>query len=228
MITLSHLNVMLVEDHPMVRKGLRALLKADGQFAIVGEAQNGREAVAMARALRPDVILMDIAMPVLNGLQATRQILANDPAARVIMLSAHSDDEYVERARAYGAVGFLEKQTSAEIVAEAIREVARGHNFFSPSIARRLPEDRQNPRHRDGRLKAKNASLTSLESAVLRLVTGGAAKAQVALTLGITLAAVEKHLGRLMVKLKIDEMAGLVRWATAAGHIENSVQLTIV
>ncbi len=224
----AQITVMLVEDHPMVRKGLRTLLNADGQFTIVGEARNGREAVVMARLKRPDVILMDIAMPVLNGLQATRQILATDPAARILILSAHSDDEYVERARISGAVGFLEKQTSAEIVAQAIREVARGRSFFSPSIARRLPQDRLNPRGHDGHLKAKSASLTARESAVLRLVTGGSATKQIAAILGISCAAVEKHLGCLMAKLKIEEMAGLIRWSVAAGHIENSVQLTIV
>jgi len=222
------ITVMLVEDHPMVRKGLRALLKADGQFAIVGEAQNGREAVAMARIFRPQVILMDIAMPELNGLQATRLILTADPSARIIILSAHSDDEYVESARAFGAVGFLEKQTSAEILAEAIREVAKGRGFFSPAIALRLPADRRHPRHRDGRLKTEGAGLTSRESAVLRLVTGGSANRQVAAILGISLKAVERHLGRLMGKLKISETTGLLRWSISAGHIENSVDLTIV
>jgi len=219
---------MLVEDHPTVRKGLRALLNADGHFTIVAEATNGREAVELAGRLRPEVILMDIAMPVLNGLQATRQIVAADPAAKVIMLSAHSDDEYVDNARSFGAVGFLEKQSSAEILAEAIRAVARGRTFFSPSIGRRLPPDRLNPRSRDGRPRGKAAGLTSRESAVLRLITGGSRNRQVAASLGISLKAVETHLGRLMGKLKIQETAGLVHWAIAAGHIEDSVQLTIV
>ncbi len=224
----KQITVMLVEDHPTVRKGLRALLNADGQFAVVGEAANGREAVALARKLRPEVILMDIAMPVLNGLQATRKIIAANPAARVIMLSAHSDDEYVESARVFGAVGYLEKQTSAGILAEAIRAVARGGTFFSPSIARRLLPDRRTPRTRDGRLKSRGPGLTARESAVLRLVTGGSANRQAAAILGISLKAVETHLGRLRGKLKIQESAGLVHWAIAAGDIENGVQLKIV
>ncbi len=228
MITPKQISVMLVEDHRSVRKGLRAVLKADGQFRIVAEAKNGREAVELARTLRPEVILMDIAMPVLNGLQATRKIVAANPEARVIMLSAHSDDEYVERARSFGAVGFHEKQTSAEILAEAIRAVARGRTFFTPSIALRLPPDRSNPRTREGRPKARSAGLTSRESAVLRLVTGGSPNRQVAAILGITLKSVETHLSRLMGKLKIEEIADLVPWAIAAGNIENSVQLTIV
>ena len=113
MTTPTPITVLVAEDHAIVRQGLCALLKADAQFRIVGEAQDGREAVAMARTLKPDVILMDIAMPVLNGLEATRQILAANPAAKVVILSAHSDDAYVERMNAAGVAGFLEKQTSA-------------------------------------------------------------------------------------------------------------------
>lgn len=224
----QQITVLLVEDHAIVRKGLRALLKADGQFNLVGEAQNGREGVEMALALRPDVILMDIAMPVLNGLEATRQILAANRAAKVIILSAHTDDEYIESATASGVAGFLAKQTSAEILAEAIREVARGNTFFSPSIARRLPPDERNPRDPDGVLKAQGAGLTARESRVLRLVAGGSANRQVAAKLGISIPAVEEHLRHLMNKLKIHETAGLIRWSVAAGFIENSVQLRIV
>jgi DNA-binding NarL/FixJ family response regulator len=133
----KQITVLLVEDHAIVRKGLRALLKADGQFTIAGEAENGRAGVALAKKLRPDVILMDIAMPVLNGLEAARQILDANPAAKVIMLSAHSDDEYLERASATGVAGFLAKQSSADILAEAIREVAEGGTFFSAAVAAR-------------------------------------------------------------------------------------------
>src|SRR5436190_462937 len=135
MTSVKPISVLLADDHAIVRQGLCALLAADGHFVVVGQARTGREAVEMTEALRPDVILMDIAMPVLNGLEATRQILAADPTAKVVILSAHSDDEYIERMRAVGVSGFLEKQTSAEILAKAIREVAKGTIFFSPSIA---------------------------------------------------------------------------------------------
>src|SRR5579884_3419877 len=128
--------ILLAEDHAVVRQGLCALLKADGHFKIVGEARTGREAVEMAQALRPDVILMDIAMPVLNGLEATRQILAANPAAKVVILSAHSDDAYIEHMSAAGVAGFHEKQTSAEILTKAIQQVAQGHLFFGPAIAK--------------------------------------------------------------------------------------------
>jgi DNA-binding NarL/FixJ family response regulator len=211
-----------------VRQGLCSLLRADGHFLVVGEARTGREAVEMARTLRPDVILMDIAMPVLNGLEATRQILAADPAAKVIVLSAHSDDVYVERMNEAGVVGFLEKQTSAEILTKAIHEVVAGHTFFSPAIARRRRADQSKPRDRDGLLKAHGARLTSRESEVLQLVAEGSANKQVAAELGISIKTVEKHRQHLMDKLKIHDTAGLTRYAIAQGIVESDVQVTII
>jgi DNA-binding NarL/FixJ family response regulator len=228
MITSKKITVLLAEDHAIVRQGLCGLLKADGHFSIVGEARTGREAVALAHQLRPDVILMDIAMPVLNGLEATRQVLAANPAARIVILSAHSDDEYIERMCAAGVAGFLEKQTSAEILTKAIREIAAGHTFFSPSITKRLHDKLSKPRDRDGLLKAHASRLTSREAEVLQLVAEGSANKQVAAELGISIKTVEKHRQHLMDKLDIHETAGLTRYAIAHGIIESRVQLTIV
>ena len=228
MTHLKQITVLLAEDHAIVRQGLCALLNADGRFKMAGEARNGREAVEMADALRPDVILMDIAMPVLNGLEATRQILAANPAAKVIVLSAHSDDVYVERMNEAGVAGFLEKQTSAEVLTKAIFEVAKGNTFFSPSIARRMPGAQGKPRDRDGLLTANGSRLTSRESEVLQLVAEGMANKQVASELRISIKTVEKHRQHVMDKLNIHETAGLTRYAIAQGIIESSVQLTIV
>ena len=227
MIPAKQITVLLAEDHAIVRQGLCALLNADGHFQMVGEARTGREAVEMARALRPDVILMDIAMPVLNGLEATRQILSADPTAKVLVLSAHSDDEYIERMNAAVAVGFLEKQTSAEILTRAIHEVAKGKPFFSPAIAKRMADGRGRSRNRDGLPKAGGTKLTSRESEVLQLVAEGQANKQVASVLNISIKTVEKHRQHLMDKLNIHDTAGLTRYAISAGVIENSVQLTI-
>ncbi|HXA80131.1 MAG TPA: response regulator transcription factor [Opitutaceae bacterium] len=224
----KQITILLAEDHAVVRQGLCALLNADGHFKMVGEAKTGREAVEKAKALRPDVILMDIAMPVLNGLEATRQILTANPAAKVIILSAHSDDEYIERMNAVGAVGFLEKQTSADVLTKAIREVAKGNKFFSPSIAKRMSDNQNKPRDRDGLVKVNATRLTSRESEVLQLVAEGSANKQVAAHLGISIKTVEKHRQHLMDKLNIHDTAGLTRYAISAGVIENSVQLTII
>jgi DNA-binding NarL/FixJ family response regulator len=211
-----------------VRQGLCALLNADGHFIIVGQARNGRDAVEMAHTLKPDVILMDIAMPVLNGLEATRQILAANPAAKIVILSAHSDDEYIERMSTAGAVGFLEKQTSAEILTQAIHEVAKGNSFFSPSIAKRMACGKNRSRDRDGLHKTGNLRLTSRETEVLQLVAEGCANKQVAATLSISIKTVEKHRQHLMDKLDIHETAGLTRYAIARGIVESNVRVTII
>ena len=228
MNTPKKITVLLAEDHAVVRQGLCALLNADGHFVIVGEARTGREAVDMAKSLKPDIILMDIAMPVLNGLAATQQILAADPAARVIVLSAHSDDEYIQRMCKAGVAGFLEKQTSAEILTTAIREVAAGRVFFSPSITKRLRDVQDGMRGRDGLIKASSVRLTARESEVLQLVAEGSANKQVAATLGISIKTVEKHRQHLMDKLKIHDTAGLTRYAIAQGVVESSVRPTLV
>lgn len=224
----KQITVLLAEDHVVVREGLCALLNLDGDFQIVGEARTGRQTVELALALRPEVILMDIAMPGLNGLEATRQILVANPAAKVLILSAHSDDEYVLRTTASGAVGFLEKQTSAEILIKAIREVAKGKTFFSPTIAKRLHDAQHQPRDRNGLLKLNHARLTFRESEVLQLVAEGSANRQIASELGISIKTVEKHRQQLMDKLHIHDTAGLTRYAIAHGVIEGGVRLTII
>jgi len=225
---MKRITVLLAEDHMVVREGFRRMLELEDDMEIIGEAQDGRQAFVLAKKFRPDVVLMDIAMPLLNGLQATRQILKANPAAKVLMLSAHNDDAYVKNAADSGAVGFLLKQTSAHEVCRAIREVQKGKTFFSPSISRRF--DRINPLTPDraGVLKKKAAHLTSREMEVLQLIAEGKANKETANELGIGIKTVEKHREHLMEKLDIHDTAGLTRYAISAGIIESSVQLTIV
>jgi len=222
------ITVLLAEDHEVVRQGLRALLSNDGTFNIVGQAKTGREAVELAATLRPDVVLMDIAMPVLNGVEATRQILKVNPAAKILILSAYSDDEYVERVTTAGAAGFLEKQTSAEILTKAIHEVANGKTFFSPAIAKRLAAGRNRSMKSDGLLKADGRRLSPREREVLQLVAEGHANKLVAATLGISIKTAEKHRQHMMEKLGIHETAGLTRYAISQGVIESNVQSTVL
>jgi len=132
------ITVLLAEDHTIVREGFRKMLELEAGIKVVGEAADGRQAVALARKLEPAVVLMDIAMPRLNGLEATRQLLKAWPAVRVLILSAHSDAAYVQNAVAAGAAGFLLKQDSAHEVCRAIRTVQKGKTFFSPAVARQL------------------------------------------------------------------------------------------
>jgi DNA-binding NarL/FixJ family response regulator len=220
------ITMLLAEDHTIVREGFRKMLELDGDFKIVGEAQDGRVAVTLAIKLRPDVVLMDIAMPRLNGLEALRQILKELPGTRVLMLSAHNDDAYVANATASGAAGFLLKQTSAHDVCRAIREVHAGKTFFSPSITRHL--DQQKKSGRGGPAQKHAVQLTSREMEVLQLIAEGKANKETAAELGIGMKTVEKHREHLMEKLDIHDTAGLTRYAISAGIIESSVQLTIV
>lgn len=222
------ITILLAEDHMIVREGLRKMLELEQDFAVVGEAKNGRQAVAMAMDLCPEVVLMDIAMPGLNGLEATRQVLKALPDTKVIILTAHNDDAYVSTATAAGAVGFLLKQTSAHNVCQAIRDVHLGKTFFSPTISRRLARLQQQAARHTGLPDQKAALLTSREMEVLQLIAEGKANKETAADLGISIKTVEKHRGHLMEKLDIHDTASLTRYAISAGIIESSVQLTIV
>jgi DNA-binding NarL/FixJ family response regulator len=225
---MKKITVLLAEDHTIVREGFRKMLELEEDMEVVGEAQDGRQAAALAKKLSPAVVLMDIAMPLLNGLEATRQVVKALPAAKVLILSAHSDDAYVQSASDAGAVGFLLKQTSAHEVCRAIREVHQGKTFFSSSISRRLNRLHAQSLNHNGPLKKKMAQLTSREMEVLQLIAEGKANKETAAELGIGIKTVEKHREHLMEKLDIHDTAGLTRHAIAAGIIESSVQLTIV
>jgi DNA-binding NarL/FixJ family response regulator len=222
----AQITVLLAEDHVVVREGLRILIEADHDIKVVGEAKTGREAILMTKQLGPNVVVMDIAMPTLNGIQATKQILSESPKTKILILSAHADPEYVDQVMALGVVGYLTKQTSAEMVARAVREVHSGGTFFSPSVAKHLRDHYQKgiPHHRT--YKKNNTNLTSREAELLQLIAEGRVNKQIASELNISIKTVEKHRQHLMEKLNIHEIAGLTRYAIAAGVIESSVQET--
>jgi DNA-binding NarL/FixJ family response regulator len=224
----QRITVLLAEDHTIVREGFRKLLELEDDLEVVGEAENGRQAVALVKKLRPAVVVMDIAMPLLNGLEATRQILKAVPGTRILILSAHSDDAYIKHATESGAVGFLLKRTSAHVLSEGIREVNKRNVFFGPFMAKRLPERERKSLERAGRSKPRKDRLTSREMEVIQLIAEGKANKQIAAELGIGTKTVEKHRERLMAKLNIHDTAGLTRYAISAGIIESSVQVTIV
>ena len=226
---MKKITILLAEDHMIVREGLRALLNSEKDIEVIGEAENGHQAVELTRKLCPAVVVMDIAMPLLNGLEATRQILRAAPTAKVLILSAHSDDAYVEHVMALGASGYLVKQTAADVLPKAIRKVFQGGTFFSPAISKRIrdQEKRAMDRGESGR-KNEPVHMTSREVEVLQLIAEGKANKQTADELHISIKTVEKHRQSLMEKLNIHDTASLTRYAIATGVIENSVQTTVV
>src|SRR5664279_707712 len=199
---MKKITVLLAEDHTIVREGFRKMLELENDLQVVGEAQDGRQAVALAKKLRPAVVLMDIAMPLLNGLEATRQILKAVPGTRILILTSHNDDAYVKNATESGAVGFLLKQASARVLSKGIREVNKGHTFFGPFIAKLLPERERKSLDRAGRPKSRKAGLTSREMEVFQLIAEGKANKQIAAELSIGMKTIERHREHLMEKLK--------------------------
>lgn len=224
---MKRITVLLAEDHRVVRQGFRSLLEHEPDLEVVGEAETGRQAVQLTRKLRPAVVVMDIAMPLLNGLEATRQIRKDFPDTKVLILSAHSDDAYVEQVAVLGAAGFLLKQTSSENLATAIREVQKGNTFFSRSISTRVRNRSQKSMDRNGSSQKKNNRLSSREVEVLQLIAEGKPNKQIAAELSVTFKTVDKHRQNLMNKLDIHDVAGLTRYAIAEGIIESNVRLTI-
>ncbi len=224
---MKRITVLLAEDHQIVREGFRALLEQEPDLEVIGEAATGRQAVQLTGKLRPAVVVMDIAMPLLNGLEAARQILKDLPDTRVLILSAHCDDAYVEQAMQLGMAGYILKQTSADRLATAIREVHKGNRYFNDSIARRFQRQKQASPGRAGQFQKKANRLSSREMEVLQLIAEGKPNKQVASELGVSFKTVDKHRQHLMAKLNIHDISGLTRYAISEGIIESSVRLTI-
>src|SRR5690348_9096523 len=187
----GRISVVVVDDHEVVRVGLRTLLAADANIDLVGEASSGREAVALAKELRPEIVLMDLAMPLLNGMEATRQILQDCPTVKIIALSSYNDPEHVEQALAAGASGYLLKGMAPANLLGAIYEVHRGKRCFSPAIAERIVEKEM----RSGQSAVGNsgAKLSIREAEVLQLIAEGMANKQIAEELHLSIKTVEKH-----------------------------------
>ncbi len=216
---MKKISILLVDDHTIVRQGLKALLTQDAGIEVIGEAEDGRQAVEMAAKTRPDIVVMDVAMPFMNGLDATRQVLKSLPTTKVLVLSSYGEDDYVQQLIEAGAAGYLLKATAASELQLAIREIHKGNAFFSSSIVKRQRE-RMRRAFDDGRPHNRNMSLTPREAQVLYLIADGRANKQAAAELGISIKTIEKHRQQVMNKLNIHDVAGLTRYAVSKRVVE--------
>jgi len=206
------IKIFLADDHAVVRDGLRALLEAHPNLEVVGDAANGQDAVDQVTGLRPDVVILDIAMPELNGIEATRKIIEACPDTQVIILSMHSTSEHVFRALQAGARAFLLKESAGQEVVNAIEVVYAGQRYLNPKISNQLIDDYLRQRESDV-MASPLARLSPREREILQLVAEGKSSAEIAQILFLSPKTVETYRSRLMKKLGLQDLAGLVKFA---------------
>jgi len=213
---MTSVNILLAEDHTLVRSGIRSLLKASDELSVIGEAGDGREAVGLCESLHPDLVLMDVAMPNLNGIEATRQIRSRYPNVRVIMLSMHSDQQYVYESLKAGAGGYLLKAAAFNELLVAIRTVMSGKNYLSPPLTEASMDDYVR-RAKGESMGSELNKLSAREREVLQLISEGKSSGEVAEVLHISGRTVDTHRHNIMEKLNIHSIAGLTRFAIRHG-----------
>ena len=215
---MSLVRIIVADDHPFMRTGLRHVLEEHPEFRVVGEAGDGREAVLLAQQEHPDVAIVDVGMPNLNGIEATRQITQAAPAVAVIVLSMHSDESYVLRALKAGARAYLLKQSAEADLVAAVKAVSQGKAFFSPAVSQMLLDDyiRQ---MRDRDVEDSYDLLTAREREILQLIAEGKSNKDIANLLNLSLYTVETHRGNLMEKLNLHSVPELIIYAVRKGVI---------
>jgi two-component system response regulator NreC len=212
------IRILLADDHTVVRDGLRSMLEHESDMAVVAEAADGRESVRMAEAQTPDVVVMDLAMPIMNGMEATRRILSANPRIGVVILSMHQDESYVLGSLKAGAKGYLLKDSMRSEVVQAIRAVSEGRSFLTRKISRILQEDYISRLQQRG-LEDRFDLLSDREREVLQMVAEGRANKEVAHLLNISLTTVETHRAHILQKLDIHSVPELILYAVRRGII---------
>ena len=210
----SKIRILLADDHAMVRQGFRMILSSQPDMEIVGEAGNGREAVEQAEKLQPDIVVMDVAMPELNGIEATRRLATSSPRTRVLALSMHKDSVYVREILRAGARGYLLKDSIGSDLLAAVRAVARGEGYLSPAVSEAVLSDYR--RHVADPLDM----LTTREREVLQLIAEGKTNKDIASALNLSVYTVDAHRGRIMEKLNLHSAGELVRFAVRKGLVD--------
>lgn len=212
------IKVLLADDHTIVRKGLRSLLDAEHDIKVVGEAENGREAMEKAETLRPDIIVMDHTMPVLNGLEATRQIRQRSPDIQVLILTMHTNEEYVFQFLQAGAAGYLVKESAPDELVTAIHAVRRGESFLSPAVSRTVIDEYVR-RVQDVAIPDSYSQLTPREREILQLIAEGYSNREIGEQLVISAKTAAVHRANIMQKLDLHNMADLTKFAIRKGII---------
>lgn len=212
------IRVLLAEDHSIVRDGIRLLLQSEPDFQIVAEAANGREAVARAREYQPDLVILDVSMPDLSGIEAARLIKAELPQTQILMLTMHESDEYFFRALEAGASGYVVKKATTQDLIAAARTVARGEAFLYPSVAKKLISDYVS-RVQTGALPSGYTRLSEREREILTLIAQGRSNQQIAEQLHITPSTVQTHRAHILEKLGLQTTADIVKYAVQHGLI---------
>jgi len=213
------IRVLLADDQALVRAGFRMILKAEPEVEVVGEASDGTEAVALARELAPDVVLMDVRMPVMDGIEATRRIVDGENAPRVLVLTTFDLDEYVYEAMKAGASGFLLKEVRPEQLADAVRVVAAGETLVAPAITRRLIEEFVRRRPPGSGTPAEVSELTERELEVFKLVARGLSNSEIAVMLFLSEATVKTHITHVLAKLGLRDRVQVVVLAYESGLV---------
>jgi two-component system, NarL family, response regulator NreC len=215
---MKKITVLLADDHALIRAGLRLVVQLHPEFTVVGEANDGRQAVAMAQSLKPDVVVMDIGMPNLNGIEASRQIRESLPETQVVMLSMHSDEGYILQALKAGARAYLLKDSAESDLARAIHAAADGKSFFSPAVGKVLLEDYMRKLRRTGGEDSYDL-LSPREREILQLVAEGKSSKEIASLLDLSVYTVETHRARIMQKLNLRGIPELILYAVRKGII---------
>jgi DNA-binding NarL/FixJ family response regulator len=216
-VTRRPTRIVLVDDHVLVRSGMKALLDAQPDLEVTGEASDGAEGVELALASRPDVVLMDLAMPVLDGIEATKRIVAAGSQARILVVTSHDDDSLVLRALRAGATGFFLKDAAADRLAEAVRAVAKGDTLLAPPIAKRLVEAQLGGTRAS--LRPRFNPLTERERDIVRRLARGLSNAALARELGLSEATIKTHVTRLLTKLGVRSRVQAVVLAYESGFV---------